>query len=173
MQKARKGSTGGRMMSWSMECRGNLVEPFCGSSLNLEVCATLRLRACVENRSRRAQAVRLCRPATRRTEGPRLVQPGRSAFSWRCSLPFRSASRRPGRASRPHHPFFDHALRNVRARTPRVIPGAAKPSRLVPITVCPPGREQPGRRHPFRSSRPNRGDIGRCLSGDSAVAGRS
>jgi len=60
-----------------------------------------------------AQATGLCRPATRRTERRR------HSFAPRCRLipkrqprSFRSASRRPGRASGPFHPFSDRLLDN-------------------------------------------------------------
>ena len=67
-------------------------------------------RACLKNHSWVAQATRLCRPATRRTEGDQRFQSMETAF-WQCRSPqFRSAGRRPGRASRPRHRFFRQAL---------------------------------------------------------------
>src|SRR6266536_3168593 len=54
--------------------------------------------ACLENGFQVAQATRLCRPATRRTEWKRRLQVMRTAFSRRGSGQFRSAGRRPGRA---------------------------------------------------------------------------
>src|SRR5437867_10723415 len=56
-----------------------------------------------------AQATRLCRPATRRTAQKPRFELIRTAFSQRGSGQFRSAGRRPGRASRPRHPFSTHA----------------------------------------------------------------
>src|SRR5881296_2407897 len=65
-----------------------------------------------------AQATRLCRPATRRTEWEQWVEPMGTAFSQECSPQFRSAGRRPERASRPLHPFLKHPLRlRVRVRS--------------------------------------------------------
>src|SRR5437016_8408716 len=69
-----------------------------------------RLRACLKNRLLVAQATRLCRPATRRTERERQFEPVGTAFSQRSSRQFRSAGRRPGRAGRPRHPFSKQAL---------------------------------------------------------------
>jgi len=57
-----------------------------------------------------AQATRLCRPATRRAERERQFEPMGAAFSQRCSPQFRSAGRRPGRASRLRHLFSKQAL---------------------------------------------------------------
>src|SRR5437773_9367657 len=71
------------------------------------------LRACLENSFQVAQATRLCRPATRRTERKQRFEVMRTAFSQRGSVKFRSAGRRPGRASRPRHPFSKHALRKA------------------------------------------------------------
>src|SRR5881409_4021592 len=66
------------------------------------------LRACLEI-GWVAQATGLCRPATRRTEReghPQLVM----TACWSGQpLPFRSAGRRPGRASGPRHPFLKRA----------------------------------------------------------------
>jgi len=58
-----------------------------------------------------AQATGLCRPATRRTEREGHPQLMMTACWSGQPLPFRSAGRRPGRASGPRHPFFKHALR--------------------------------------------------------------
>ena len=81
-----------------------------------------------------AQATRLFRPATRRTERERQFEAMIMAFSQRCSRQFRSAGRRPGRAGRPstlrskqalapvareratedgRHPFSKQALRLI------------------------------------------------------------
>src|SRR5436190_23896696 len=68
------------------------------------------LRACLENGLQVAQATRLGRPATRRTERERPFEPMSTAFSLRCPRQFRSAGRRPGRAGRPRHPFSKQAL---------------------------------------------------------------
>src|SRR6266542_530464 len=57
-----------------------------------------------------AQATRLSRPATRRTERGLPREPMGAVFSQREPAPFRSAGRRPGRASRPRYPFVRHAL---------------------------------------------------------------
>ena len=59
------------------------------------------LRACLENGLLVAQATRLCRQATCRTERERQFEPMDRAFSLRCPRQFRSAGRRPGRAGRP------------------------------------------------------------------------
>ena len=70
-------------------------------------------RACVENRFEVAQATRLCRPATRRTERQQRFEPTGAAFSQSDSPQFRSAGRRPKRASRPLYPlqlFFSGEL---------------------------------------------------------------
>ena len=67
--------------------------------------------ACLESGFQVAQATRLCRPATRRTERKQRFEVMRTAFSERGSLPFRSSGRRPGQASRPRHPFSKHAHR--------------------------------------------------------------
>jgi len=67
--------------------------------------------ACVRIWSQVAQATSLCRPATRRTEStecPRPIPARLSSLGSRLS--FRSAGRRPGRASRPRYPFFGQAL---------------------------------------------------------------
>src|SRR5881394_698238 len=55
-----------------------------------------------------AQATRLYRPATRRTELKRRFEVMRTIFSQQGSGQFRSASRRARRASRPRHPFSKH-----------------------------------------------------------------
>ena len=57
-----------------------------------------------------AQATRLCRPATRRTEWEQRFEPMRTAFSQACSPQFRSAGRRPERASRPRYLFLTTLL---------------------------------------------------------------
>src|SRR5206468_4344887 len=69
------------------------------------------LRACLKNGLLVAQAIRLCRPATRRPEGEGQFEPLVTPFSQRYSPQVRSASRRPGRAGRPRHPFSKQALR--------------------------------------------------------------
>src|SRR5207249_6808768 len=64
-----------------------------------------------------AQATRLYRPATRRTEWERRFEPMGTAFSQGCSPQFRSAGRRPERASRPRYLFLNNRLRlRVRVR---------------------------------------------------------
>src|SRR5213593_490525 len=83
-----------------------------------------RVRACLKNGLLVAQATRLFRPATRRTERERKFEPMGTAFSQRYSQQFRSAGlrrdevasatqagRRPWRAGRPRHPFSKQALR--------------------------------------------------------------
>jgi hypothetical protein len=75
------------------------------------------LSACSENSLQVAQATRLCRPATRRTERKRRFELMRTAFSQRGSGQFRSAGRRPWRASRPRYPFPKHALSAVEEGT--------------------------------------------------------
>ena len=61
-----------------------------------------------------AQATRLFRPATRRTERERRFEPMWTVI-WRlCARQFRSAGRRPGRSGRPRHPFS-----KPQAATPR------------------------------------------------------
>src|SRR5881394_2654525 len=68
------------------------------------------IRACSEYGLLVAQATRLCRPATRRTEREREFEPMGMVFSpWR-RLQFRSAGRRPWRAGHPRHPFSKQAL---------------------------------------------------------------
>jgi hypothetical protein len=57
-----------------------------------------------------AQANRLFRPATRRTEWEQRFEQMGTVCSQSCSRDFLSASRRPGRASRPRHPFIKRAL---------------------------------------------------------------
>ena len=52
-----------------------------------------------------AQATRLCRPATRRTEWEQRFEPIGTGFSQGCSPQFRSAGRLPERASRPRYYF--------------------------------------------------------------------
>jgi len=69
----------------------------------------MHFRACLKNCFLVAQATRLCRPATRRTEREQRFQPVGTAFSQNCALRFRSAGRRPERASRPHYPFLKRA----------------------------------------------------------------
>ena len=56
-----------------------------------------------------AQATRLFCPATRRTAGA-VIQANGDGLSRLCLPDFRSASRRPGRAGRPRHPFSKQAL---------------------------------------------------------------
>src|SRR6266702_3157914 len=64
-----------------------------------------KLRACLKNGL-------LVGQATRRTEREQWFEPmGGTAFSHCCSRRFRSAGRRPGRASRPRHPCSKQALR--------------------------------------------------------------
>ena len=63
-------------------------------------------RCCRAARIRVAQATRLCRPATRRTEREDRFKPVRTASKKTDTPQFRSAGRRPGRASRPRHPSF-------------------------------------------------------------------
>ena len=70
-----------------------------------------RLRACLKNRFRVAQATRLCRPATRRTERGQRFAPMNTGLLNYCARQFRSAGRRPERASRPLYPFSKHTLR--------------------------------------------------------------
>src|SRR5439155_4311895 len=53
-----------------------------------------------------AQATRLCRPATRRTEWEQRFEPIGTRFPQDCSSQFRSAGRRPERASRPRYLFL-------------------------------------------------------------------
>ena len=81
------------------------------------------LRASLKNGLLVAQATRLCRPATRRTEPERQFKSRGTAFSQRSSRQFRSAGRRPERAGRPRHPFLKQALscseRFPRGRTDR------------------------------------------------------
>ena len=67
------------------------------------------LTSCSENSFQVAQATRLCRPATRRTEPTQRFEVMRMAFWQPDSAQFRSAGRRPGRASRPRHTFSKHA----------------------------------------------------------------
>src|SRR5688572_22858078 len=55
-----------------------------------------------------AQATRLFRSATRRTERKPRVEEMGTRFSPLGLSPFRSAGRQPGRASRPRHPFWKH-----------------------------------------------------------------
>src|SRR6266498_3474442 len=73
----------------------------------------VRLRACLKTRCPVARATRLCRPATRRTEWEQRFEPMRTAFLQRGVAPFRSAGRRPERASRPLYPLFKQALSAV------------------------------------------------------------
>src|SRR5213592_1465276 len=68
------------------------------------------LRACLKDDLLVAQATRLFRPATRRTERERQFEPIGTVFSLLCPWLFRSAGRRPGRAGRPRHPFSKQAL---------------------------------------------------------------
>jgi len=82
------------------------------------------LRACLEI-GWVAQATGLCRPATRRTEREGHRQLMMTACSSGPPLPFRSAGRRPGRASGPHHPFFKHAL------------NGSEPSKSAPVNASP------------------------------------
>ena len=70
--------------------------------LTLEFCsrdktAAPALRTRLKNGLLVAQATRLCRPATRRTERERQFEPIGTAFSLLCPRQFRSAGRRPGR----------------------------------------------------------------------------
>jgi len=71
------------------------------------------LTACLKNGLLVAQATRLFRPATRRTERERQVEPMGTVFSRRCSVQFRSAGRPDSEsgAGRPRHPFSKQALR--------------------------------------------------------------
>src|SRR5438093_4376778 len=69
-----------------------------------------RFESVFGNRFWVAQATRLYRPATRRTARKQWFEAIRSVFSQRGSAQFRSAGRRPGRASRPRHPFSRHGL---------------------------------------------------------------
>src|SRR2546425_7431731 len=71
----------------------------------------LSLRVRLENGFQVAQATRLCRPATRRTEREQRFEALRTAFSKPGSPQFRSAGRRPGRATRPRYQFSKHVLR--------------------------------------------------------------
>src|SRR5438093_4518333 len=48
----------------------------------------------------------------RRTACELRLQPMGTAFSQSCAAQFRSAGRRPERASRPRYPFLKHALRS-------------------------------------------------------------
>ena len=57
-----------------------------------------------------AQATRLCRPATRRTERAGRFESMATSLSRRRSPSFRSAGRQPERAGRPRHPGCSHAL---------------------------------------------------------------
>ena len=87
------------------------------------------LRACLGIRFWVAQATGLCRPATRRTEREGHRRPTRSA---RCSAQpgsFRSAGRRPGRAGRPCHPFFRHALNSAHCNPSESSPAAKNSER--------------------------------------------
>ena len=67
---------------------------------------TQLLSACPKIRLRVAQATRLCRPATRRTERERWFETKETVFSQRCAPSFRLAGRQPGRASRPRYPYL-------------------------------------------------------------------
>src|SRR5439155_17338579 len=63
-----------------------------------------------------AQATRLYRPATRRTEWEQRFEPMGTAFSQGCSPQFRSAGRRPERASRPRYLFLNNVSYKVSYR---------------------------------------------------------
>src|SRR6266571_4402947 len=83
---------------------GPSPKPASGRAWTMEGVAAgllFRLRACLENGLLVAQATRLCRQATCRTERERQFEPMDRAFSLRCPRQFRSAGRRPGRAGRP------------------------------------------------------------------------
>ena len=70
------------------------------------------VRACLKIRFRAAQATGPARrDETRRTERQTCFKPIKTDFSPHLVAPFRSASRRPGRAGRPCHPFFRQALK--------------------------------------------------------------
>src|SRR6266496_3560817 len=62
----------------------------------------LSLRVCLENGFQVAQATRLCRPATRRTQRKQRFEAMRTAFPPHGSPHSRLASRQPGRASRQY-----------------------------------------------------------------------
>src|SRR6266571_9455814 len=68
-----------------------------------------------------AQATRLFRPATRRTEPERQSEPMGAAFSQRCSPQFRSAGR-------PRHPFSKHGLRFFSPRVYLLMTADAMPT---------------------------------------------
>src|SRR5437660_516648 len=68
------------------------------------------LRTCLENGFHVAQATRLCRPAARRKERNQRFAVVRTAFSQHGPAHF-WAGRRPGRASRPPHPFSKRTLK--------------------------------------------------------------
>jgi len=110
------------------------------------------LRACLKNSLLVAQATRLCRPATRRTEPERQFAPMGTGFSQRCSLQFRSAGRRPGRAGRPRHPFSKQALKLRRDSDTRLKPGANESRRCE------------NRRFQSRRSCPSRPEMRRAIS---------
>src|SRR5207249_2565335 len=79
-------------------------------SIIVQVIFAISLRPCWENGFQVAQATRLCRPATRRTEWEQRFEPIGTCFPHDCSPQFRSAGRRPERASRPRYLFLKRAL---------------------------------------------------------------
>jgi hypothetical protein len=68
------------------------------------------LRACQDIRFWVAQATGLCRPATRRAERGACTEAITTGLLKEAASIFRSASRRPERASRPCYPIFGRAL---------------------------------------------------------------
>ena len=115
---------------------------------NGEKCSSNRkpsLRACFGNRFRVAQANRLCRPATRRTEWEQCFRPIGSAFLHAGFPQFRSAGRRPEQASRPCYPFLKHALRETRPCQRTFRPFGAGAKRWFPCYKrCVPTGLKPG-----------------------------
>src|SRR5437667_5894727 len=71
------------------------------------------MRASLEIGFQVAQATRLFRPATRRTERKQRFEAMRTACLQSGSAQIRSAGRRPGRASRPRYRYSKHALSSL------------------------------------------------------------
>ena len=88
------------------------------------------LRACLKNRFQPAAATCRRRPVTHGTKRRRWSEARGTAFSPADAPWFRSAGRRPGRASRPRYPFFRHALSGwCSTRSSLIKPDQAKSTR--------------------------------------------